>query len=112
MSRTAFRTALVAALLAAGPALAHRLNVFAWIDGAEVVVEAKFASGVRPKVGTVRVYDGDETLIRTMGVDGNGAARFPLQGGEQGLRIEVDAGDGHQDYWILTPDDIARQTGG
>jgi nickel transport protein len=105
-------TAAAAALLLAGPALAHRLNVLAWIDGDEVVVEATFASGARPKVGMVRVYDGSDALIRTMGVDANGAARFPLDGAAQGLRIEVDAGDGHKDYWILTPEDIARQTGG
>jgi sirohydrochlorin cobaltochelatase len=27
---------------------------------------------------------------------------------ETGLRIEVEAGDGHSDYWLLTPDDIAH----
>jgi nickel transport protein len=106
------RALLIAALLLAGPALAHRLNVFAWVDGDAVVVEAKFASGARPKVAEVRVFDAQDRLIRTMGVDANGAARFPLEGATQGLRIEVDAGEGHEDYWILTPDDIARQTGG
>lgn len=106
------RAALIALALLASPAFAHRLNVFAWVENGEVVVEAKFASGARPKVGMVRVYDGADALIRTMGVDENGSARFPLEGAGQGLRIEVDAGDGHEDYWILTPDDIARQTGG
>ena len=106
------RALLIAALLMAGTALAHRLNVFAWIDGEQVGVEAKFASGARPKVAEVRVFDAEGRLIRTMGVDDNGAARFPLDGASQGLRIEVDAGEGHEDYWILTPDDIARQTGG
>lgn len=106
------RALLIAALLMAGPALAHRLNVFAWVEGEEVVVEAKFSSGARPKVAEVRVFDAEDRLIRTMGIDANGAARFPLEGATRGLRIEVDAGEGHEDYWILTPGDIARRTGG
>ena len=106
------RALLIAAVFAAGPALAHRFNVFAWVDGTEVVVEAKFASGARPKIGAVRVYDAADRLIRTMGLDEQGSARFPLEGAEGGLRIEVDAGDGHADYWILTPADIARGAGG
>jgi nickel transport protein len=27
-----------------------------------------------------------------------------------GLVIEVETSEGHKDYWILTPEDIARQS--
>lgn len=104
--------ALLAAMAAiALPAAAHRLNVFAWIDGEEVVVEGKFASGVVPAVGTVRVYDGADVLLVTVEIGRDGAVRIPLGGlaSESGLRIEMDVGDGHEDYWILTPGDIESQ---
>jgi nickel transport protein len=102
----------LAAGLAAAPALAHRFNVFAWVEGDAVVVEGKFAGGARPKVGTVRVYDGRDRLIRTVPVSADGSARFPLDDAAAGgVRVEMEAGAGHADYWILTPADIAAQRG-
>lgn len=100
---------LLAGLAVAAPAAAHRLNVFARVAGEEVVVEAKFSNGNPVKGGDVAVYDGAEALLLTVKTDDLGIARFPLQGEATGLRIEMDAGDGHEDYWILTPADIAAQ---
>lgn len=96
-----------AALLLGSQAAAHRLNVFAWVNGSEVLVEAKFSNGRVPQSGTIRVYDAEDTLVRTLTLDENGTARFPVDGGEDGLRIELGTGEGHEDYWILTPDDVA-----
>ena len=36
---------------------------------------------------------------------------LPEGAAEGGLMIEVEASDGHDNYWILTPDDIARGAG-
>lgn len=95
-------------------AAAHQLNVFAHIDGDLVVVETKFSSGKVPVTGDVRVLDGDNNLLRTFDLTENGTVSFPLGSvdASSGLLIEVDVGNGHRDYWILTPDDIARQSGG
>lgn len=105
------RAVAVLALMSAAPAAAHQLNVFAWVDGREVVVEGKFSSGRVPQIGVVNVYDAREALVRTLPIEADGTARFPLDGGETGLRIELITGEGHEDYWILTPDDIAAQAG-
>jgi len=102
---------LVAIFLAfAGPALAHGLNVFAFVEGEEIVVEAKFASGKLPAAGEVRVFDGAETLLTVIEITEPAPIRLPLEGvpSETGLLIEVDAGNGHTDYWILTPEDLAE----
>lgn len=99
------------AIVLAAPVAAHQLNVFAWVDGDAVVVEGKFSNGRVPQVGTVSVYDAEDTLIHTLQVDAEGQARFPLDGSETGLRIELLTNEGHEDYWILTPDDIAAQAG-
>lgn len=96
----------LAAALGAAPALAHRLNVFAWIEGETVVVEAKFSNGNRARSGTIQIFDGGDRLLRTLPMGPDGTARFPLAGAEEGLRIEMSTGDGHDDYWILTPADI------
>lgn len=97
------------ALLLAAPAAAHQLNVFAWVEGGEVFVEGKFSSGRVPQAGTITVYDAEDAVVRTLEIAADGTAHFPLDGGEQGLRIELVTGEGHEDYWILTPDDIAAQ---
>ena len=94
----------------AGPAQAHRLSVFASVEGETVVVEAKFSNGKRPVKGDVRVKAGDESLVLTLPLEPDGTARFALDSVDHagGLTIEVETGEAHQDYWILTPDDIAR----
>ncbi|MEL6451296.1 MAG: hypothetical protein AAFQ19_08535 [Pseudomonadota bacterium] len=95
--------------LAAG---AHQLNVFASVDCQSVLVEAKFSNGKAPVAGQVRVLDGDNTLLSTLDLAPDGTRRVPLDSMDHsgGLVIEVDTGS-HEDYWIVTPEDIARKCG-
>ncbi len=97
--------------LAAGSAAAHRLMVFASVQDGTVVVETKFSNGRLPAAGTVVVYDGENRELRRMPLGADGMVRFPAEGGETGLRIEVETGEGHDEYWILTPEDIAAGGG-
>lgn len=95
---------------AATAAFPHQLNVFASTDCDVVLVEAKFSSGRTPVMGEVRVLDGESTLLLTRKLDEDGTLSIPLAhlDAATGLMIEVDTGD-HDDYWILTPEDIARK---
>jgi nickel transport protein len=109
--RAGARTRLpLAAGLALGlPSLAaaHPLLVFASVDGEEVLVEARFASGQPVQAGAVRVTDAGGAEVLRLPIAPGTPIRFPLGDAEDGLMIEVDAGGGHENYWILTPDDIA-----
>ena len=109
MSASAAILAL-AIVAAAFPAAAHKLRVFAFVDGDEVNVETKFSSGRIPQSGEVRVFDAKEALIMTLPLDPDGVTTFPLPsaGADEGLMIEVEVSEGHDDYWLLTPEDIAR----
>jgi nickel transport protein len=101
---------LVAGLaLAAAPAQAHQLNVFAATDCETVTVEARFSSGRVPVMGEVRVSDGANAELMRGALGEDGMLRFALADldASTGLMIEVSSG-GHDDYWILTPEDIAR----
>jgi nickel transport protein len=90
--------------------LAHRLSVFAWVEGETVIVEGKLSGGKHLKKGDVYVYDGDGKLLLKTEVDNRGRATFPLpKDYETGLKIVIDAGEGHTSYWILTPLDIENQ---
>lgn len=109
-----FSRFLSATVVAAGLSLltaaasAHQLMVFAAVEGQEVVVETKFSNGKVPKTGTVTVYDGEDKVVGSHALSPDGTARFPLEHADSGLRIEVSTGGGHDNYWVLTPDDIAK----
>ena len=103
--------ALIVALALAGPAMAHRVNVFASVQdgkaGEEVVVEAKFSTGRIPALGEVRVEDAGGAVLATYPLE-DGAARFPLdrESAAGGLSITVRTDDDHEGYWLLTPADL------
>lgn len=113
MMRRAVAAVLVfAAVSAAAPAFAHRIIVFASAQSGEIVVEAKFANGRPVAEGEVVVKGADDAPLFTAPIEADGTLRFPIDPDAHaaGLTIEVQAGDHHEDYWILTPDDIAAGT--
>lgn len=104
----AFAIAFVCAVVPIGAA-AHQLIVFASVDCAAVQVEAKFSNGNAVQQAQVRVLDGENTLLTTLPIGEDGTLTVPLDSVDHtgGLVIEVDTGS-HDNYWIVTPDDIAR----
>lgn len=112
-SRTAAGAALMLALMVGTtPALAHRVVVFAFVDGDEVAVEAKFSTGRVPATGEVVVEDADGAVQSRHALE-DGEARFALdrEAAAEGLSITVTTGDDHEGYWILTPADIGAPAG-
>ena len=107
------RALTLALCVAALPAAAHDLRVFASVAGETVTVESTFSSGRVPTSGEIRVLDADNVLLMTLEIGAEGRTQFPLPEGaaKTGLMIEVDVSEGHSDYWILTPDDIAHGQG-
>lgn len=105
--------ALSACVLAAPfAAAAHQLVVFASVDCEAVTVEAKFSNGKVTQQGDVRVLDSANNLLTTLQLESDGTASVPLDSVDHtgGLLIEVDTGS-HDNYWIVTPEDIARKCG-
>lgn len=109
-------TALVivgAGVVSATSALAHQLNVFAFVENGMVIVESRFSNGNLPQVGEVSVLDGEGVELMLLPLQADGTVQFPLDPthSDTGLLIEVRTGEGHDNYWILTPEDIARGSG-
>ena len=100
---------LLLAILWRSPVESHRLSVFAWVEGKTVRVEGILPRGRHPKNGWVLVYDGNDQLILRQPLKTDGTATFPLPDWQSGLKIVMDIGEGHQNYWILTPQDIQKQ---
>ena len=114
MDWAVIRTLTLAAMVVGAPmaAFAHQLIVFASVDCTEVTVEAKFTSGNVAQVGDVRVLDDQNQILMELTLDQDGTARVPLDQVDhsRGLVVEVDTGS-HDNYWIVTPEDIARKCG-
>ena len=93
-------------LLCQAPALAHRVNVFAFVEGNDVVVECSYSKSKRVKNGLITVFDASSKTELLQGTtDDEGLFRFPvpqqarLSGSN--LRILLEAGEGHQNDWIV-----------
>ena len=105
------RIAALVGIVAVAPigAAAHGLIVFASVDCNAVTVEAKFTNGNVVQQGEVRVLDGQNDLLITSQIETDGTLTVPLADVDhaEGFVIEVDTGS-HDNYWIVTPDDIAK----
>lgn len=103
--------AILASVLVAVPigAAAHQMIVFASVDCQAVTVEAKFSNGNAVQRAEVRVLDGASTLQTTLPIEADGTVSVPLDTVDHsgGLVIEVDTGS-HENYWIVTPEDISK----
>ena len=98
--------------IASGPAAAHRVNVFAYVDGDVIHVECSFSRSQKVRQGRVEVYDAvDGEMLVSGDTDDTGVFRFPVppkarQGGRD-LRIRLVAGEGHQNEWTVAADEFA-----
>jgi len=93
-SRTLLAAAIAALVLAAGPAGAHKVNLFAEADGATVRGEAYFTGGGRPRNVVVQVVGpAAEALGETRTDD---AGRFTFTATRRcDHTFVIDTGDGH-----------------
>ena len=104
------------ALVPAG-ALAHRVNVFAWLEGDTVHVQAGFSRKAPARQSAVTVLLGTDTHtaeVTTALLDGTtddkGTFSFalPAEARKHGLTIRVNAGQGHQNEWLMRPEELAQ----
>lgn len=86
-------------------ALAHRVNIFAWLEGGNVRVECSFRRDSPVRNGTIVVFDaqtGAELLQGRTAQDGSFAFPVPEAARQgHGLRIRILAGEGHQNEWLM-----------
>jgi nickel transport protein len=95
---------------ASSPATAHQFNVFATTDCVTITVMATLESGRPPETGLVLLRNDQHEVVATQDLGSTGTTDIPLAGLDvsSGITAEVFSGD-HGDYWVLTPDDMARR---
>jgi nickel transport protein len=91
-------------------AFAHRVSIFAWIDGDTVHTESKFSGSKMVKGGTVKVFDMENNLLLEGTTDDNGGFSFGIPK-RVPLRLELAAGAGHGNEWSISADEIGASAG-
>lgn len=105
--------ALLTAILCLAPSShAHRVNIFAYVDGDTVVTESGYSRTSRVMSGTIEVFDaatGQRLLSGT--TDDTGHFAFPIpeqaRAGTMDLRLLLSAGEGHQAEWTVKAEELA-----
>jgi nickel transport protein len=88
------------------PAHAHRVNVFAWVEGNTVYGETSFSGGgpaVNSKLAVLDSVTGEEFLSLTTNAKGEFSFTVPEAAKTRGsdLVIKLLAGMGHTDEWVV-----------
>jgi len=92
-------------ILSSGNALAHKVTVFAWVEGDIVLGEGKFSGGKKTQNSEIIVWDlNGKELLRTR-TNKKGEFSFPVPA-KSAMRIELIAGMGHKAEWTIPLEDI------
>ena len=87
-------------------AFAHKIRIFAYSDGDNIVCEAKFNNNRPAQNSAVEVFQNDELLLSgTTDQQGIFSFKAPQFSDPQNLRITVNSGDGHGAEWLLLSED-------
>ncbi len=101
-------TALILIVLCpARPGLAHKVIIFAWVEGDTVHSESKFSGGRPARQAAIEVYDDQDNRLLTgrTGDDGKFSFKIPKA---SALRIVLLAGTGHRNEWRLEEAEVRR----
>lgn len=91
---------VVVSLLFGGTALAHKVNLFAYVEGGKIYTESYFADGTPVEGGKVLVYDSKNKLLVEGVSDKKGLFDFSVPKVDD-LIIVIDATMGHKNSFKL-----------
>ncbi|MBL0716566.1 MAG: hypothetical protein JJV89_00815 [Desulfosarcina sp.] len=84
---------------------AHKVMVFAWVDGDTIHTRSKFSGGKKAINSDILVYDTDNKLLLQGKTDQQGEFSFPIPA-RTDLRIVLNASMGHKAEWVILADEI------
>jgi len=95
----------LALVLVAAPALAHRIQVFAFADGDHIEGSVYFAGGGLASGARIRVLDPQGGLLAELKSDSEGAFSYQALAPVDHL-IVAETGDGHRGEWRVGADEL------
>ncbi|MCR5563947.1 MAG: cobalamin biosynthesis protein CbiL [Desulfovibrio sp.] len=101
---------VLAAILCPHAAWGHRVNIFAWTEAGTVEVQCGFGKNSPARNSSVKVFDAEDgTELASGTTDETGRFSFPIPqvAKAHGLRILLDAGEGHRNEWKMAQDEFS-----
>ncbi len=85
--------------------MAHRVTIFAWVEGDNIFTESKFSGGKPVKGGEVSVYDptGKRLLEGKTNERGEFSFKIPKR---TAMKIVLQAGMGHRGEWTIPASEL------
>ncbi|EGV16525.1 hypothetical protein [Thiocapsa marina] len=102
--------ATIALSMLGSPALAHKLQVFAFAEGPRIGGSAYFAGGGAASGARIEVLDADGAKLAELAPDGEGRFVYSAQAPVDHL-IRAITGDGHQAEWRVSAAELAAGFG-
>lgn len=98
-------------ILMSCPASAHKIHVFAYVEGPMIKGEGSLGGGKKAKnAGVDMINNADGTIILTTRTDDHGLFAFPLDTVVQQKPIDIlivlNGGPGHRAEWLLKAEDF------
>ncbi len=89
------------------PAFAHKVYIYAWVEGNTIYTESYFSGGGRVKNGVIQVFDarGKDLLEGRTNAKGEFSFQIPEKAT---LRIVVNASMGHRGEYVLKAEEIGE----
>lgn len=108
--------AMAMTLCFAAVSSAHKVNVFAYVDGNSVVTDSGYSRSKRVHDGIIEVYDSASGAMLLSGpTDKNGRFDFEIpaeaRAAKMNFRILLKAGTGHQAEWTVKSDEYGAAKG-
>ena len=88
-----------------GPALAHKVTIFAWVEGDTVFTESKFSGGKKAVNAPVVIYGKDGKKLLEGKTDNKGEFSFKIPKITD-LRVVLNATMGHKAEWMISEKEI------
>ena len=98
-------TLMLLCFLASHSAVAHKLNLFTFIEDGKVYVEGYFADGKRAKHSAVTIYNANSEIINEGATNEDGEYQFEANTTDT-LRIVLNAGMGHVAEYTLSGEEV------
>lgn len=110
LGHAVWMAALLMVFCLPGQGLAHRVNVFAYVEGDTVHVECSYSKSDRVRFGDIQVKNaatGKVYLTGKTDAKGNFAFKVPAEAraAKADLQIHLNAGEGHQNTWLVKADE-------
>lgn len=90
--------------------MAHRVNVFAWVEGDMVYTESFFSDGTKPVNSQIDVLDPEEKILLSGKTDKEGRFSFTIPQ-KTDLKIVLNASMGHRAEYILCASEMTGTVG-